>query len=70
MWHHTGHGIITGQENMIQGVIDRDRLFCLLRELISHAEEETSAPKGFQKTAPTNCPSIPTLHKGLDKLCY
>lgn len=52
-------GSLVDRKDGIQGVIDRDTLFCLLGELISHAEEETSGHKGFQKKRPTDCPSIP-----------
>ncbi len=53
---------IVHRRDRIQGMIDRDTLFCLLCELISHAEEKTSGHKGFQKKTPTDCPSIATLH--------
>lgn len=61
---------LVDRKERIQGVIDRDTLYCLLGEWISHAEEETSGHKGFQKKTPTDCPSILTLHTGLDRLCF
>lgn len=42
-------GSLVDRKDRIQGVIDRDRLFCLLGELISHAEEEMSGPRAFRK---------------------
>lgn len=71
--YNTPYGImqvtrsLVDRKERIQGVIDRDTLFCLLGEFISHAEEETSGHKGFQKKTPTDCPSILT---GLDRLCF